>query len=341
MQERLGRDPFSPPHDQWIEGLVQRDGEGWSARLLERDADGRVLGTREIQTVGSSCRELDGALTLALSLLIDPEAGLGATGSGIPAAMPSSSTAPVSASGAVPIGPDAPDAVSAEPASGAPLGAASSADGAAPSPPSANSPPDPAVHPTPPQGSLPLAPPTPRRGVEIGAMLAGIAASEWVPGLTPGVELATPIWIGARGGVQLGAMQLFEQRTRGAAASFGISLTTFSASGCLRSSPGFWRALGCIGMSVGSITGVVYDPIPNEPGPRPWVGGRGEAGGELRLSEGLSLRAMGIVAVPATRWAFQVDGEEPAFLQPPLLLAGQVALVFSSKRAVPPGHPSP
>jgi hypothetical protein len=76
VSARLGRPSFSDDAPRRIEGLVQREGDRWVAHLYARDADGKVTGARDLNHEGDDCAGLDAAVTLAVALVIDPDAAL-------------------------------------------------------------------------------------------------------------------------------------------------------------------------------------------------------------------------------------------------------------------------
>jgi hypothetical protein len=61
-----------------VEGRVQRQKgrAGFRAVLHLRDGGGQLVGTRELETHGASCTELDDSLALVIAVMIDPDAAL-------------------------------------------------------------------------------------------------------------------------------------------------------------------------------------------------------------------------------------------------------------------------
>ncbi|MDH5491167.1 MAG: hypothetical protein OEY14_04380 [Myxococcales bacterium] len=90
VRQRLGRDPFRADAARSIEGIVSREGRRWTTRIYVRDAAGAPMGARTLQSSAPECAPLDEAAALAISLTIDPEAGLSA-----PTAAPPTPPAPV------------------------------------------------------------------------------------------------------------------------------------------------------------------------------------------------------------------------------------------------------
>ncbi|MBP6834136.1 MAG: hypothetical protein KA978_25340 [Deltaproteobacteria bacterium] len=76
VARRLGRDPFAGPAAQFIEAVIRRDRDRWTASLYVRDASGALSGAREIHDDGATCAPIHGAAALAIALIIDPEAAL-------------------------------------------------------------------------------------------------------------------------------------------------------------------------------------------------------------------------------------------------------------------------
>lgn len=78
VASRLGRDPFAPAGrgELTIEGreLPARAGRR-AARIVERDHEGRVLGTRDLEA--ASCEELRRSAAFVVFLIVDPDAALG------------------------------------------------------------------------------------------------------------------------------------------------------------------------------------------------------------------------------------------------------------------------
>ncbi|MGK4000857.1 hypothetical protein [Sorangium sp. So ce1024] len=116
VEARLGRAALvsAARAELTIEGRIEPGGSGgWRAVLAVVDADGAVLGTREIATASPRCRAIDDELALAIALMIDPSAKL-SPGAPPPPAAPASPAAPTSL--AAPTSPATP----ARPAASAP-----------------------------------------------------------------------------------------------------------------------------------------------------------------------------------------------------------------------------
>jgi hypothetical protein len=69
---RLGYDPFFPAADKTIVAQIVRDGDGLGGRVQLVDQQGMVKGLREFKTAPGDCAELVAAMSLAISIAIDP-----------------------------------------------------------------------------------------------------------------------------------------------------------------------------------------------------------------------------------------------------------------------------
>ena len=60
VEGRLGRKVFVSPAeaDVSVEGRAEKKGQGFSATIVLRDAEGKVLGTRSLEKAGASCDAL-------------------------------------------------------------------------------------------------------------------------------------------------------------------------------------------------------------------------------------------------------------------------------------------
>ena len=76
VAKRLGRDPFGAEGDHHIEGSVRQKKDRLVAELTVRDSSGRPKGTRALDSDELDCRALIDAVTLAVSLAVDPQAAL-------------------------------------------------------------------------------------------------------------------------------------------------------------------------------------------------------------------------------------------------------------------------
>lgn len=79
VEAHLGRPVFVPPAraDVSVEGHIAASGSGgWIAEFVLRDAEGQVLGTRELRDAAPSCSLMRESLALIVSVMIDPDAAL-------------------------------------------------------------------------------------------------------------------------------------------------------------------------------------------------------------------------------------------------------------------------
>ncbi|HRH01182.1 MAG TPA: hypothetical protein PLR99_33325, partial [Polyangiaceae bacterium] len=78
VEERLGRTVFVSPADAdvSVEGRIERRGQGFSATIVLRDAEGKALGTRTLERAEPRCEALTESLVLIIAVMIDPDAAL-------------------------------------------------------------------------------------------------------------------------------------------------------------------------------------------------------------------------------------------------------------------------
>jgi hypothetical protein len=69
----LGRDPFTDGSlaNVWVEGRVELAGAGYVARIVLRDRESSVLGTRAVESPDPDCSVATETLALVLALMID------------------------------------------------------------------------------------------------------------------------------------------------------------------------------------------------------------------------------------------------------------------------------
>lgn len=79
VEQRLGRFVFVSASDAElsVEGRIEKKKAGWHAHVEVRDASGRLLGKRDLDSSAASCDALTPPLALALAVMIDPDAALG------------------------------------------------------------------------------------------------------------------------------------------------------------------------------------------------------------------------------------------------------------------------
>jgi len=76
VEDRLKHPSFGPQPRFLIDGVVERAGGQWRARLTLVDQTGSVLGDREVTSAEEACGSIDARVTLVVALLIDPSAAL-------------------------------------------------------------------------------------------------------------------------------------------------------------------------------------------------------------------------------------------------------------------------
>ena len=76
VRARLGRDPFAISAARRIEGWVERSDDRWQAHLNVTGSDGGSFGARQLESSEETCATLVDAVTLAVVLMIDPQASL-------------------------------------------------------------------------------------------------------------------------------------------------------------------------------------------------------------------------------------------------------------------------
>jgi hypothetical protein len=304
VSARLGRDVFSDAAPRAIEGVVQHDGEHWAARLYLRDADGALVGSRNLTSDAPDCEPLEAAVTLAIALAIDPDAALRApptVAQTAPPAVESPRPAPA------PIPPTAPPA--------------------APPPAAA---PSPFPVPNRPQASPePLAPArSPRRdGVRVTAR--GVIAAGLLPSASPGFAWSAETPAGRVVLGTAGVLYLPETRTAEGDFAFGLTLAWLGA--CAQA----WgeRAVSlavCGKVLLGAIHAVVYKLEPTEPGDRIWSGASLAGQARFRIVGPLVVELGAEMVVPFTRSRFMVSGgDAPVFQESAVGAVGFAGLGLS------------
>ncbi len=87
VRTRLGYDPFRDDAKDVIEVFVEKgEPNGLRARMRLKDADGTSKGKRDLLSPSTDCVELSNALTLAISIAVDPQSFLGPSTPAIPSA---------------------------------------------------------------------------------------------------------------------------------------------------------------------------------------------------------------------------------------------------------------
>jgi hypothetical protein len=276
---RLGRNPFSQQTGLLLECEVRRSAELWRARVREHDRTGHLVGSRDLEARGPDCGPLADAVTLALVLVIDPEAALAAS------ALPVASTAG-SEQQAVP-------AASAS-------AAAAVTPVAAPAPSREQAPVRPGRE----------CPPPPEQHADI--TLRGMVGAGILPRVSGGVALGAEIsnrrspWH-ATAGVFL----LPQVRTSDQELSFGATAGWIGACHDLLNS----RAVAlsaCAQMQGGVLHSAVYTLEPVHPGDHPWWAVAAGPKLQLAVAAPVLLEVGADALVPLIRNGFYVRGRSDA-----------------------------
>ena len=280
VERRLGRAVFDVNAERSFEVEVTRFGNTYRSDVFVRDAAGKTVGHRLLQSDEPGCSALVNATSLAIALVIDPEAA------------------------------------TREP----PPGSGVAAFEAPPPPPPAPPPPPPAPlapPPAPPPRPEPRipAPPPPSHTVSLRAQLtAGL-----VPSTSPGFELAVTGRPSARWGYALAASYALSQTATRGIGSLDVGLTrgsvllTFDAA---RSEKvGLVLAAG---PSLGALHVAVRRPAPVlQPGDFWFAAAQGQFDLQISVTKGFFIDFGGAAFVPLARQSFLVqDQAEPVFRQP-------------------------
>lgn len=277
---RLGRDPFVESPQQQIDGYVSRVADKWTADLVVRSRTSGHVGKRHLESAALDCGELDQAVVLTVTLIIDPNAPI--HGALIPSAVatthqpkpaPNSEAAPTSV------------AIDAAP----PRSQLHSRSVVSP------------VF----DAEFPA-----RRTLSAGVtrnassrlLFAASASHDLLARATYALTLRAEVPLTQRlfletSGAFFPQRVSFSQNT-----TVGYGLTALGVGTCYAAEQ--WvTLLACTSAWVGAIHAVPYRGVPDRPGDRLWSAVRADVG--YALSRGIftaELRAFGLV--PITRWRF-------------------------------------
>lgn len=273
VKARLGRDPFASPAERHIEGWVERNGDRWLAHLSVTGQKGGSLGARHFESSEPTCATLVDAVTLAVVLMIDPQASL--------APQPAKTAA------------DAPP----EPV---------------PAPMPAPQPAQAAVVPPEVTTVRELAPPPPAASEPSLAMTAALRAlSVWgvLPRVSVGVEVGAELEVSRRVGMAAAAGFLPTVRTDDRGFGFGLMAASLGPCVTLVGEPRTRLGL-CVEAQLGSIQAVTYDydidPLP--PTDHFWFAVRAGTRLNQRLVGPLGLELSAQALVPVIRHEFTLRG---------------------------------
>jgi len=286
VSRRLGRTVFSDDAPGTIEGFVQREGDMWVAHILARDASGHVTGSRDLTNTAPDCTGLDAAVTLAIALVIDPEAAM----------RPSPTTPPPPRPQPLPV-------VAPAPPSPLPPPFPPAAPPSLPPPPLCSEP-----RPCPSSEPPPEARTWPRATLDARALVA----ASLLPGVAPGVALDADVPLGRWVDLTTGAFFLPEERTQSGQIGFGLSAARMGACGVPLRTARVALSL-CGDAELGAIHAVVYAFLPTNPGDRVWAAL--SPSGQLRVGVvgPLSVAAGAALVVPLVRQPFVVQGYGTVF----------------------------
>lgn len=102
VRSRLGYDPFFPAARQTVVVEIIDSGRALVARMRLVDEQGMIVGSRELREKRGQCEELVAALSLAISIALDPSAALGPRPTETVKANPAESTETAEAASADP-----------------------------------------------------------------------------------------------------------------------------------------------------------------------------------------------------------------------------------------------
>jgi hypothetical protein len=280
VERRLGRKVFDAAAERSFEVEVTRFGSRYRSDVFVRDAAGKALGHRALESDEPGCAALFGATALAIALVIDPET----------AQRESSASQGVAAFEAPP------------PAAPAPI---------ATTPPVVASPPKSELPPPAPAGPAALTPVTMSLR---GTLLGGV-----VPGLAPGLALAVTARPTSRWGYALSGAYVAPRTARAGEGVFEIGLTratvalTFDAT----QSESVRLALSA-GPSLGAYHLAVIEPVPvTDPGDFLFAALELEASLQIAVSKRIFFDLGSQALVPFKRQQFLARGQtEPVWSQP-------------------------
>jgi hypothetical protein len=128
-----------------------------------------------------------------------------------------------------------------------------------------------------------------------------------------GAELGAELSVGPAFGLSMSMAYLPEARTPDG--QFGLSVAAGALGLCFRALERRRAVLKVCGeLMAGTIQVVVYDPIPTNPGERPWLAPRLGPRFAYRLGERLWLELSSLTVIPLVREGFSIVGvERPVF----------------------------
>lgn len=309
IRERLGRDPFREPYEQHIEGYVARQGALWSADLVVRNRDDVRVGSRHLESAAESCHELDQAVVLTLTLVIDPNAPHLAEIAPTTRATTHQTSKTRHASNS----------------KGAAEPSAASATGQAPT----AAPQRPTAKATPPMRAATASVLQPRSASDTNVgrsrlLAATSAASGILPGSNYGLAMRAEIPIAHHFQLESSAAFFPERVSFNQNTVVGYGLTALGVGSCYATGRTItW--LACASGWLGVAHAIVYRGTPDRPGDRIWGGLRTDLG--YALTRGIAVAEIRAFALfPVTRWNFTTSEGNSQFRQARVAPGAEIAV---------------
>jgi hypothetical protein len=298
VRQRLGRDPFVEPSRKQIEGHVSRHGEQFIAEISVREkassAPTASVASRSLASAATDCQELNQAIILTVTLVIDPNAPL-SVNAPLGANAPLSVNAPLASSTASSRALDAPDSSSTVSSSTASRSQLTTRE---------------VRHSTPHPPSPLLAPaPTPVTRL----LIAPTLAHQLLRRFTPGFVLRGEMAIAKPFEFSVAAAYFPEERQRTLNAEVGFTLTAFELAGCYRPERPI-ALFVCAGAWLGGAESVVHAGTPARPGTEVWSALRNDLG-IAATSERLVAELRVYAFYPMTRLRYLDSGHNEIFAQ--------------------------
>jgi hypothetical protein len=280
VERRLGRRVFDAAAERSFEVEVTRIGARYHSDVFVRDAAGRALGHRALESDEPGCAALFGATALAIALVIDPDV----------AQRESGVSQGVAAFEALP--PAAPPPLVVAPPVVAP---------------------PPKTDPTPPVSAAP--PPM----TAVTMSLRGLLLAGTIPSLAPGLGLAVTARPTSRWGYALSGSYVAPRTAREGEGVFEIGLTRATAAltfDAARSDA--VRLVLSAGPSLGAYHLAVLEPVPvTDPGDLLFAALEFGTSLQVSVSKGIFFELGGQALVPLKRQQFLARGQtEPVWSQP-------------------------
>jgi hypothetical protein len=307
---RLGYDPFRSDAPRIVSATIGRSGQTLRADVTLSDASGAVTGTRQLSSTQNDCSELVAAMTLAISIAIDPQSQLrpppppaGSPPAPAPDGRPGAGPAPAAQGERPPATPAPGPPAPGPPAPGPPAPSPPAPSPPAPSPPASWSA-GPSAAPLPRPSSAPQAPP--EEPLRLRAGVGGLVAA----GASPGIGVGFAARIGLRKGALSAAIEgradLPTSKRADGAGEVSASLLVATLLPCFHAGGAFVCGVGSIGALRGSGSGV-----PNAADDAtPFAAAGVRAGSEIRIAGALSAEIHGELAATFTRTTLRLEDRD-------------------------------